>query len=162
MLPAGAAADPERRRRSADYRAPRLSPDGERVAVGIWETTRSNLWIYDLARGTLSGLLSDGDDFWPVWSRDGQQIVFESILEGAATIHRRAADGISPASLVVTGNTPAPVSWSADGGLLAFVQFQDSPVRNSDIWGRRVFLGRCSSSTVPRWPWPLPRPDTTT
>jgi serine/threonine-protein kinase len=118
----------------ANYRTPRLSPDGRRVAVPIGETTRLNLWIYDLERGTLTSLPSDSEDVWPVWSRDGREIVFASVLQGTDTLHRRLADRTSVATRLAEGHRVIPVSWSADGTTLAFVQSVQDRSSNTDIW----------------------------
>jgi Tol biopolymer transport system component len=64
-----------------EYYVPRVSPDGNRLAVGIFDPTvpRRDIWIYDLLRGSMSRLtLSDADSTDPVWSPDGDRIVFAS------------------------------------------------------------------------------------
>jgi Tol biopolymer transport system component len=63
------------------YYLPRVSPDGNRLAVGIFDPTvpRRDIWIYDLIRGSMSRLtLSEGDSTDPVWSSDGSRIAFAS------------------------------------------------------------------------------------
>ena len=42
------------------YRYPRLSPDGRRVAVAI-EEQETQIWLYDLARETLTRLTFEGN-----------------------------------------------------------------------------------------------------
>ncbi|HVR27995.1 MAG TPA: protein kinase, partial [Thermoanaerobaculia bacterium] len=62
---------------------PRFSPDGRRLAVQILGAA-SDCWVYDLERRTATRLTFDaGNDAVPVWSPDGQWILFSSDREGA-------------------------------------------------------------------------------
>jgi len=60
------------------YGAPAISPDGERVAVHIAVgspiNTKPDIWLYGLARGTLTRLTSDESSFAPVWTPDSKLI----------------------------------------------------------------------------------------
>src|SRR6202022_1169691 len=54
-----------------NYSDPRISPDGQRVAVAI-EEAESQIWLYDLARDTLTRLTFEkGINIGPVWTPDG-------------------------------------------------------------------------------------------
>src|SRR5262249_32182597 len=65
------------------YDFPRLSPDGGRLVVAI-RTVRENgltehdLWVYDLLTGAGIRLTQAGDNRLPLWTADGQRIVFSS------------------------------------------------------------------------------------
>ena len=64
----------------ADYTNPALSPDGNRLAVGIRDpsTARRDVWILDLARDAASRFTFDpADDFNPSWSPDRMRIAGE-------------------------------------------------------------------------------------
>ena len=75
------------------YRIPRISPDGRRVAVGI-EEQGSQLWIYDLARGTLTPLTFEGNlNSFPAWTPDGRRIAFRSVRAGDQNLFWQLADG---------------------------------------------------------------------
>ncbi len=80
------------------YTSPRLSPDGTKVVV----TTRDHeldIWVWDLARETLSRLSFDpGPDRFPVWSPDGERIVYSALPRSDSEVGNyelvwRAADG---------------------------------------------------------------------
>jgi len=82
------------------YTAPRYSPDGTRVAFGVTAATSTDIWIYDVARRTLTRLTTDGNNVRPEWSPDGQRVVFISERAGDHGIWSQASDGGSPATLL--------------------------------------------------------------
>ena len=108
------------------YRLGRLSPDGRRVVLQIESPTSSggrsgDLWIYDLERDAATQLTFDPAwDRAPIWTQDGERVVFTSEREGARGIYWRAADGTGQVERL----TPTTVlqqlahSWSADGQTL--------------------------------------------
>ncbi len=63
----------------AAYRNPRLSPDRKKLAVEMVDGTGNrDIWILDLARGARARLtFAQGRDAAPVWSSDGQKIVWQ-------------------------------------------------------------------------------------
>ena len=114
------------------FEEPRLSPDGERVALGI-RKGQSDLWMCELKRGTLTRLTFAGDNFAPIWSPDGQSITFSSNREGPSNLWRVAADGSGgDEQLVVSPFEQVPGSWAPDGGSLAFTEYH--PETGADIW----------------------------
>ena len=105
------------------YRDVRVSPDGARLALA----TQSDVWIYDLARGTLGRLTTDpASDRSPLWTPDGQRIVFTSNRNGYPELFWRPADGTGSDERFLArakdltdlrGN-----GWSADGRQLLFTE----------------------------------------
>jgi serine/threonine-protein kinase len=114
------------------YRAPRLSPDGMRVAVNV-EEQEAQIWLYDLARNTLNRWTFEGTtNQFPSWTPDGKRIAFESNKEGRLNIYWQLADGSGGLERLTTSeNTNIPMSWSPDGQLLAF--FEVDPTNGYDI-----------------------------
>jgi len=96
---------------------PRLSPDGSRVAFATREG-RTDIWVGDLARRSLTRLTVDGEGLAPVWSPDGLQLFHG----GNRRIFRRAFDGsTAPESILDFSDAPAtyyPRSISSDGSIL--------------------------------------------
>ena len=88
---------------SHNYGLPRLSPDGARVAVNIIDAARGNfdhgIGVWDFARERLTQL-SMLDIAVPVWTADGQRIVFASELRNgpSANLFFQSADGTVPSS----------------------------------------------------------------
>jgi len=105
-----------------DYRNVALSPDGAHVAVQVADDDAADVWVVEIARGTLTRVTSEpGFDGNPMWSRDGKSIVFASTRDRRWTLHRRAADGTGEAELLATfdkARLVRPYTWTPDGGTL--------------------------------------------
>jgi dipeptidyl aminopeptidase/acylaminoacyl peptidase len=127
-----------------DYSLARLSPDGQRVAVSIGARAgQSDIWLYDLPRGTLTRLTFHGDNDDPVWTPDGKRVTFRSTDAGKTTFSWVPADGSGPPEpLVAVDGDPIPYSWSPDGKLLAF--------RRTDAKGRDIWLMPAEGQRTPR------------
>ena len=108
------------------FGAPRVSPDGRRIAMfsGAAATDGHRIWIYDIERRTYTALTTrDEHVAWAVWSPDGNRIVFARLHEGKGTLHVRAADGSGRAEPIVEARSTyqTPSSWARTGNL-AFVE----------------------------------------
>jgi len=112
------------------YSQPRLSPDGQHLAVSIGEGGNQDIWIYEVDRGTRIRLTTDRQNALPVWTPDGTRITFES---QTTNLHWKPADGSGQAEPLLTGASRlASASWSPDGQTLAFVKV--SPTTGRDLW----------------------------
>jgi Tol biopolymer transport system component len=114
------------------YQTPRVSPDGKRIAFGIEDGAEANIWIYDLSGAkAMQRLTFGGKNKFPVWSRDGQRIAFQSDREGDSAIFWQQADGSGVAERLTKpeqGVSHAPESWSPIADILLFRARQDSKV----------------------------------
>ena len=117
------------------YVTPRLSPDGKRVLLGVADNSE-HLWSYDLSAGTLTQLTFDAANRAPIWSNDGQRVIFASNRNGALNLFSLPAGGDgSVERLTTTESLQLPGSWSPDGETLAFME--QHPSTGRDIWLRR-------------------------
>ena len=119
------------------YFAPRLSPDGQRVAVSTQGPRQ--VWSYDIARGALSPVTVDGQSAYGIFAPDGKRIVFRSGAAGGEdNLYWKAADGSGAVErLTTSARSQTPASWSPDGTTLAFVEEGDSRGQSFfqfDIW----------------------------
>jgi eukaryotic-like serine/threonine-protein kinase len=118
------------------YLFPRLSPDGQRLAVSI-QGANSGLWVYDLGRGTLSRLTESILPPRSNWTPDGKHVTFASAQSGAMDLYWTPADGSGAVERLTTSeNFQVPGSWSPDGQVLAFSEAD--PTTGWDIWMLRL------------------------
>jgi len=122
----------------ANYRDLFLSPDGKRLArtMASSGTFGWDVWVFDLERDIRTRLTVDpGYDGSPVWTPDGQYIVFGSGREGAANLYRKRADGTGKVErLTESSNTQSPSSVSPDGKI-AFTESASDTSQTSGRWG---------------------------
>lgn len=114
----------------ADYGAFKISPDGQAIAIPIIEAGNSNIWIYNLTRGTLTRFTFGQADYSPIWTPDGRWIVFSSGGNGTEHFYKKLADGSGEAEQI-TENEPClchPASFSLEGKQIA------SFCRTMDLW----------------------------
>jgi serine/threonine-protein kinase len=84
------------------YYQPRVSPDGTRVAVAIYDT-EATIWLWDIARREFSQLRLDrAEDFFPLWMPDSHHLIFAA-SKPAFGLFRRSIDGTGPTEVLVTG-----------------------------------------------------------
>jgi Tol biopolymer transport system component len=101
---------------------PRVSPDGQRI-VAVRE---NELWVYDLARGSLSQLTFGGGSI-PLWTPDGRQIIYGRARPGTGwDIFWKPADGSGSEQELVArplDQVPSGGNPSLDGYLLPFAEW---------------------------------------
>lgn len=113
------------------YLHPRLSPDGQHLAVEV-EGASHDLYSYEFARGLLTKLTFDGASHWPLWMPGGDQLTFRSNSSGPFTMWRMPLDRSAPGERVGSGERQSPASWSPDGTAVAFTQM--NPETQADVF----------------------------
>jgi serine/threonine-protein kinase len=111
-----------------NYGNPRLSPDGQRVALTVVAAGQSNVWIFDLVREALLRLTFEGRSGWPVWSRDSGEMIYASNRSGTSwDIYRKPTDGTGvEASILIKPLLQIPHAVSDKRGLLALTEIGPS------------------------------------
>lgn len=113
----------------AEYLTPRLSPDGQRVALYIYDfqSHDNNIWITDVARGSRTRLTFGS--FWemnPVWSPDGSRILYNALPEGRLDLYQKASSGAGTEELVLGGGrNKTSLDWSPDGKFILYEEHGD-------------------------------------
>jgi Tol biopolymer transport system component len=97
----------------APYLGPRLSPDGQRIAVSIRRQTPRGIdvWVHDLTRGVATRLTFDGFNGQPLWSPDGKRVAYATTGTQADGLYQINADGSGTPERI--GGDGTPSSWSA-------------------------------------------------
>ena len=115
------------------YDGVQLSPDGTHVAFTIREQANSDVWIYDLARNIRTRLTFDpAIDLAPVWTPDGQRIVFASGRAGPLNVYAKSVDGTGEAErLATSGNVQVAWQVTSDGRTVVFAEIV--PVTGQDV-----------------------------
>jgi Tol biopolymer transport system component len=136
--------------KSTNWSHPRFSPDGRRLAIDIVNDTSnpsgsvrsSSIWIYEWTRDNLSRVtFGAGDAHNPVWTPDGERVVFSSRDNNAAAaddsspsnLYWQRADGAGDGQrLTQSAQNQIPGSWHPSGKFLAFSE--NIVQANPNIW----------------------------
>lgn len=109
----------------------RLSPD-ERTVAFQTRTSRGgrNLLLHDLVRGVTTTLATNGyRSIFPVWSPDGQSLMYASDRDGTLNVYVQALDGSGePERLAPSDQSQFSSDWSSEGVIVFLNDF--------DIWIR--------------------------
>ncbi|MDA2923148.1 protein kinase [Acidobacteria bacterium AH-259-L09] len=110
-----------------DYpRYPRLSPDGQQVALTTGPVNDGDLWVYDVRGRPPFPLALEGPNGRGVWTPDGKRVAFASSrASDRMNLFWTPADGsaLNPEQLLKSTMDHYTSSWTPDGQELIFVQF---------------------------------------
>jgi Tol biopolymer transport system component len=131
-----------------DYRTPRISPDGTKLALTVYAGDKPDVWVWDMVRETMTRLTFDGNSLYPLWTHDGRRIAFaRASVQSAlsADIYWKSADGTGEEEKLrsVPGRALLPWSWSNDGNTLALFEL--------DIAGGTYDIGTLSMKGSHEW-----------
>jgi len=108
---------------AAAYQYPRLSPDNKKLVVSrfVPRFGTEDVYLVDLSNDTGTRLTSDpGDEFGPVFSPDGQRILFSWDNNAIPFLHELALNGNgSPKPFSQpSGSVQQALEWLPDGSIL--------------------------------------------
>jgi serine/threonine protein kinase len=129
----------------ADYVDFRLSPDETRLAASVVDpkTNTVELWVTDLTRSSSTRFVGGGVvTASPLWSPDGNQLIFRSTRTGVSEFFQRSAAGggadrpVLPFGAYHAAQIPAQnlidTDWSPDGRTVIFST--PAPASGNDLW----------------------------
>jgi len=110
---------------------PRISPNGKQVAY----RDGGAVWIADLTSEAPPRRLTTEPGEGPVWSPDGERIVYISIFNNMEALFWRRSDGTGAAERLVD-RARAPESWSAVNQAISFITLvgPSGDAGDYDIW----------------------------
>ncbi|MBN2320987.1 MAG: serine/threonine-protein kinase [Acidobacteria bacterium] len=100
------------------YKTPRISPDGNHVAVGVEVDGNTEIYVWDLDAKSRLRRITDNpaEDAFPLWTKDSKQIVFVSNRNETFGLYLKNADGMGRAEFLGDVSSDGrPTTWSADG-----------------------------------------------
>ncbi|MCZ6708310.1 MAG: hypothetical protein O7A71_10230, partial [Chloroflexi bacterium] len=115
------------------YRDPRISPDGQFVAVSQGRDA-GDIWLYDLQRDVRTRFSFDqSDEGSPLWSPDGKRVAFHSSREGVWQIRVRDTAGAGSEEVLFESKSQMDLTdWSSDGRFIFFTAL--SRDTGWDVW----------------------------
>lgn len=122
---------------SGNYQFPRSSPDGQQFVVNLIDprTGTTDVWIYELSReNPMRFTFEPGMENNPIWSPDGQKIVFAADRGGPPTLVLRARTDSGPGESLTQTHAwvQKPYDWSPDG---KFIIYGDGETNTGDdLW----------------------------
>jgi serine/threonine-protein kinase len=105
-----------------DFATVSVSPEGARLAVGIYEGSGIHMWVKQLPGGPLTRLTFEGQmNYRASWTPDGREVMFISDREGDLNLLKKRADGSAPPETVLDLERPLQEGYhSADGHWLVY------------------------------------------
>jgi serine/threonine-protein kinase len=110
------------------YATVSLSPDGQRVAVGL-NAANDDIWVYQIGRNIMTRVtFGGGNNDFPIWTPDGRSVVYSAEKYGKPNLFRKPWDGSgSEERLSSSPNLQVPYSFTPDGSALSYNE-------GGDIW----------------------------
>ncbi len=131
-------------RPATSYQWPRLSPDGNKIAVTVFDATSWDVWIHNTITKTLASLETQAGER-PEWTPDGKRVIYmlPEIAGTRSGLWSQPAVGSGPPERVnamVPGSFAAEGVISPDGRTILF--------RSSGGGGRDIYYSTIGPSTV--------------
>jgi eukaryotic-like serine/threonine-protein kinase len=131
----------------------RVAPDGRRLAVNIAALDEVGVWLYDLGRGQLAPLQRSGEAWGPLWTPDGQRVVFRWLEDGQDVLVVQTANSPEKARVVAAGGTlVSPSSFTPDGRTLIALRGEDIVTVTVDGRAGSTVETLMETPQLERWP----------
>lgn len=141
---------------SQDFNTPRLSPDGRRVAVTVFDLRGQDVWVHNVADGTLARLTNDGASRRAVWLDGGLRIAYMTPDSGRFVVKQQASDGSGPPKVLFRSDENVYAFTVGPPGTYAVLQTSRggpsdlSVVPLDSLGAPRRLAGAAGSGRLPR------------
>ena len=121
------------------FASPRLSPDGRKVAVDVYDPAKdtSDIWIFDAATGVRTKFVVGSSRYpqSPVWSPESDRIAFFSYRkEGGTTLFVKSINGATKDVVLESADENTPEDWSPDGRFVSLFTIPARGKRSFQVW----------------------------
>lgn len=118
------------------FSVPRISPDGQRLAVARPNAPSklNDIYLFDLKDGRGTPFTFDSkNDIYPIWSPDGSRIVWASWREAVPNLFQKAASGAGQDEVLLrSAHQKRAYDWSADGRFILYAEVNTQTT--FDLW----------------------------
>jgi eukaryotic-like serine/threonine-protein kinase len=138
----------------------KVSPtDPNRIAMTVYGDRGTDVWVYDVARGTQDRITNDGFSQGPIWTRDGTRLLYERTpaSKRPAVMWAPADRSGPPSELVLADTAVVPYSVSPDGAWV-FGHYA-APVGKGGLWMVPLRTQPASFRTILDSPFRTASPD---
>ncbi len=122
--------------------APRLSPDGQKIAYNSVAAREDRIYVYDLRRGTNTPLTSEGGALFPTWTPGGGRLIFGWLKTGMPNLFWQPSDGGSAMERLTSSEYQEFSGTSSpDGTTIALVEVRSGinyDIALLDVRSRRI------------------------
>jgi serine/threonine protein kinase/Tol biopolymer transport system component len=119
-----------------NYTNPRLSPDGQKLAVNLIDRKdgSTDIWICDLSRNAFARFtFESGMENGSTWSPDGRRIAYAHDISGPPSLFEKTVGASEGQPLIPSQDGPQlPLDWSPDGQFLLYRDY--SAKTKSDLY----------------------------
>jgi Tol biopolymer transport system component len=115
-----------------------VSPDQHRVAIQRSTDGNVDIWLLELDRsGAERFTTQPGPDIVPIWSPDGDSLVFSAPGKTTLDLFQKGLAGGPPQLLLSTADAKQATDWSRDGRYLLYRAV--NPSGDMDVWALPMF-----------------------
>ena len=96
------------------FDTPRVSPNGQHLAFTTADGDRRDVWTYEIANEKLTRVTQEGDNWGPLWTRDGSALAYATDRGDTSHVVLQRLNGSAPVTLGSSHTDLWPTAFSVD------------------------------------------------